>query len=498
MPCRLKSILAVTLLVWVTITICGRAQQTDQQPQPGQQPATTSPTPAPNAAEGQGASAQAPENPTGGQEQAAPEQTPTPSPDTRPLAGAQAIVPVLPSAGRNFILPSFSVWESGDTNSTLIPGQSQLQAATVPEGNLELHHLGRNNSLDLSYAGGGLLYETDWNQSAAFQAFAFDDQYTARRWNFFIADRVNYFPQASAGFGGLGFAGVFNETQGLGLGTGTSELNPAYAPEQTILTGHAGITSETAIAQLQYFLTSRTSVSALGSFGYQYYSQTGLISGNDRFGTLSIDHQLSATGSISFSYSITEFRYSGGSVAISDNLWRVGYGHRVGNHFTLTLLGGPELTYSAIYGVFGVRQRLSWGGQGRLAYRFERGSVSLSYLHYLTPGSGVFQGAESSTANATFHRELSRTWLGDLSVGWSRNGALSTYSLNPFFINPNNIDYEFGNLRLSHNLGPSLRAFAVYELQRQESGTAFLLGSTLLVRQVFGVGLEWHPRPFGF
>lgn len=496
MPCRLRSILAITLSVWITITICGRAQQTDQQSQAGAQPATTSPTPTSNTTEG--ASAQAPENSAGGQEQPAPEQTPTP-PDTRPLAGAQAIMPTLPAAGRSFILPSFSVWESADTNAPLMPGYSGgVEPAAIPEGNLDLHHLGRNNSLDMSYGAGGLIYETNLNQSAAFQSFAVDDQYTARRWNFFIADRVNYFPQAAAGFGGIGFAGVFNNTQSLGLGSGTSELNPAYAPEQSILTGRAGVTSETAIAQVQYFLSSKTSVSALGSFGYQYYSQTGLISGNDRFGTLSIDHQLTATESVSVSYSITEFRYSGGSVAISDNLWRVGYGHRVSNHVTLTLLGGPELTYSAIYGVFGVRQRLSWGAQGRLAYHLDRTSVSLSYLHYLTPGSGVFQGAETSTANAGLHRELSRTWLADLNIGWTKNGALSAYSLNPFFINPGNINYEFGSARLSHNLGRSLRAFAAYQLQREQSSAAFLFGSTLLVRQVFGVGLEWHPRPFGF
>lgn len=495
MPVGLRITLAITIFALMTATDLS-AQQGCQPPpsagtqaQPasaggGQPPANTPQMP------------QSPANETGtGQEQA----PAAPSTDTRPLAGAQAITPSLPSAGRSFIIPSLSIWEGADTNAILNPGYSHLEVAAIPLASLDLHVLGRHNTFDLNYGGGGIAYQTAWNNSSLFDDFQISDEYAARRWNLFIADRGTYLPQASAGFGGIGFAGVFDNVQSLGLGSGASELNPAYVPEASILTGRFGLASETGMAQVQYFLTPRTSATAMGSFGYQYYTQSGLLSGSDRYGVLSLDHQVTPTETVSFAYSITEFRYSGGSVAVSDNLWRIGYGHRIANHLTLSLLAGPELTYSAVRGVFGVKQRLSWAGQGELGYRVQRGSVSLFYLHYLTPGSGVFQGAQTSVARVTVTRELSRTWTSDLSVGWTTNTALTTYSLNPFFLNVGGFDTEFGTLRVSHNIGRSLRAFGVYGLEREQSGSPFLAGSTntLLVRHIFGVGLEWHPRPFG-
>ncbi|HEV3278922.1 MAG TPA: hypothetical protein VG860_19150 [Terriglobia bacterium] len=497
MPGTLRTKLAVTLVVWVVSTAGLRAQQNDQQ---AQTPGTTTQAPA-SPAQAPASSAQTPQSPIGGDQAAPPagEQPPATPVDTRPLAGAQEITPTLPLSGRSYLLSSFSVWQGADSNAPLMDGYSKLEVAAIPAASLNLHYVGQHNSLDVGYEGGGILYETDSTYSAPFEDVAITDQYTARRWNFFFADRFTYLPQASTGFGGIGFAGIFNNAQALGLGTGGTELNPAYIPEQSILTGTFGITSETGIAQLQYFVTPRTSVSAMGSFGYQYYSETGLLSGTDRYGVLSIDHQLSATQSVSFAYSITKFNYSGGSLAVSDNLWRVGYGYRVSNHFSLSLLLGPELTYSAIRGVYGVMQRVSWAGQGELGYHGQRGGFTLSYLHYLTPGSGVFQGAQSSVARVGVDRELTRRWSGDLSIGWVNDAALSTYSVDPFFINPGTINMEYGSARLSHDVGRYTRVFGVYELEREESGAPLVRGTTngLLLRHIFGVGLEWHPRPLG-
>ncbi len=499
MPGRLRTTLAVMLLGWVMSTAGVRAQDSSQEQQPAGSSAQSPATPQTSGTAPSSGSAAPPglQNPIAGQPQTETEQGAAPT-DTRPLAGAQAITPTLPSAGRSFLIPSFSIWEGGDTNSQLVPGYSGVSVAAIPVASLDLHDMGRHNSFDLTYGGGGFLFESNWSRSAAFDDFLISDQYTARRWNFFISDRGTYLPESALGFQGIGFAGVFNNTQALGLGSGSGQLNSVYTPEQSILTGYAGTLSETAIAQVQYFLTPRTSLSAVGAFGYQEYTQEGLTTSNDRFGVLSIDHQFTPTETLSFSYSIMQIRFSGGSVALSDNVWRVGYGHRVTNHFTLTLLAGPELTYSAVRGVFGVMERLNWFGQGSLGYQGERGGVTLRYLHYLTPGSGVFQGAETSIASFAVNRELSRTWTGYASVSWSTNTAFSSYSATTPYAAGGRFNYEYFNLRLSHHFGRSTRVFAVYELQHQSSGVPITVGgSRLLSGQVFGAGIEWHPRPFG-
>jgi len=501
MPGRLTSTLAVIALLCL-VARGVRAQDNSPAPDNGQQ-APTSGQQAPDAGQTQspapGTAAPPPglQNPLGGQTETE-SQSATPT-DTRPLAGAEAITPTLPTAGRSYFIPSFSFWEGGSTNARLISGYSSVALAAVPVGTLDLHTMGRHNSFDVDFGGGGLLYESNWNDSAAFDNLQISDTYKARRWTFFISDRASYWPESALGFEGIGFAGVFNNAQSLGIGGGAGELNGFYTPGQSFLTGYAGVTSDNAIAQFQYFLTPRTSVSAMGAFGYMHYNQQGLTGSNDRIGTFSIDHEFTPTQSLSLSYTVSEIHFNGGSVAFSDNLWRAGYGYRVTNHFTLTLVGGPELTYSAISGVFGVRRRFSWAGQGRLGYRGQRGGVNVSYLHYLTPGSGVFQGAETSVATVTANRELARRWTGDVTLGWSGSGAFASYSASSAYNRVGHINYEYGNLRLSHTLGHSSRVFAVYGLQHQESGAPVLPGSNsrLLIVQIFGVGIEWHPHPFG-
>jgi hypothetical protein len=488
----LRSILTIAVLIILASAAPGRPQDS------GQQPAT--PAQAPSPPPGLGTPPQVPQGSSGSQSQQGTgpgQESPAPV-DTRPLAGAEAITPTLPFSGRSFLLPSLSVWEGGDTNAVLMQGASQLEVAAIPVGSLDLHILGQHNNFNLTDSGGGILYQSAWNDSVGFDDVMISDEYTARRWSFVISDRASYLPQGSLGFGGIGFAGVFNNPQSLGLGTG-GQLNPAYSPQQSIVTGQYGTFSETGIGQAQYFLTPRTSISAVGAFGYQYYSEAGLLGGNDRYGVLTVDHQLTPTQTISLAYSVTQLRYDGGSVAVSNNLWRVGYAYRVTNHIALSLLAGPELTFSAERGVFGVRQNWSWAGQGSLGYHGQRGSVTLLYLHYLTPGSGVYQGAQTSVASVSVDRELSRTWSGDATVGWTNNSAISTYSINPAYAGVGSVNGEYASLRLSHNLGRSIRAFAVYNLEREESGAPLVAGSTnrLLVRQIFGVGLEWHARPLG-
>ena len=496
MPGRLETRLAVVLLVWVMSTPGVRAQESGQQPQ-GAGNRAQAPA-APQSSDVPQSSSPPPglQNPIGVAPQTESEQEGTET-DTRPLAGAEAILPTLLGSERSYIIPSFSFWQGGDSNPELIYGRSGVSAAAVPVASLDLHLAGRKNTLDLDYGGGAFLFESNWANSAGFDNFQISDAYTAKRWNFFISDRGSYLPQSALGFGGIGFAGVFNNAQSLGLGSG-SPLNSFYTPGQSLLTGYSGTLSNTAIAQFQYFLTPRTSASAVGAFGYQEYTQNGLTSSNDRFATLSVDHQLTPTETVNFAYTLMQIRYSGGSVALNDNLFRVGYAYRVTHRFTLNVTGGPELTYQAIQGVFGVKRRVSLSGQANLGYAARRGGVNLFFLHYLTPGSGVFQGAETSSATLSGNRELSRTWTGSASVGWSNNRALSTYALNPAFTEVGHLNYEYLNLRLSHQLGRSMRVFAVYDFQHQSSGAPIAAGSgRRLNNQIFGAGFEWHPRPFG-
>jgi hypothetical protein len=354
----------------------------------------------------------------------------------------------------------------------------------------------RRNLFSLDYRGGALIYETDSSLTSGFQEFGFSDKYTGARWNFLIADYLSFLPQTSLGFGGIGFGGGFTP-QSLGLGSGTG-LNAIYTPQGSILAGQAGTTTNTAIAQAQYNLTPRSALTAVGGFGLVHYSQAGLSSGNNAFATLAYDHRVSGFDTLTVAYTFAALRFNGGSEKINNYLLRLGYGHRVTGRLTLTLLGGPEYTESLVTGVSGVHRR--WGGNGQVtvSYKVERGSLSADYLHYISLGSGVFTGAVTDIVGGSFNREISRTWDASVGVGYSHNAALGPSSINPNFANPGKINYEYGHFRLSHHFGHFTEGFFTYELQRQQSGAAYVPGanSRVTIRHVFGIGLTVHPRPW--
>jgi hypothetical protein len=491
-----------TLTIASLVCTLGASQLWCQQPQsasPSQQ--QTAPNTQPSNPAGQSVTPGQPIpaiTPSTGPVEVTPSTTPTPA--TQPLAGAEMISPELPGSTHSYILPSFSLWEGADSNSLLVPGQQQFEAATIPVGAVDLNVVSRSNQFGLNYGGGGMIYDTSLGRSAWFQDGGFTDTYTTRRWSFLVSDRASYLPQASSGFAGIGYAGIFNNAQFLGVGSGQSQLNPISAPGQSVLTGQFAATSNVSIAQAEYQLNPTNSLSVTGSFGITRFEvSSSLQSGTNTLSVFSWDHQLSSTDSLSVSYSLVRYRYNGGSVAINSNLWRVGYGRRISHRMSFFALIGPQLNYSAFNLVPGVQKSLTLTGQARLSYQLQRLSFYASYLQYVSPGSGVFQGSKTDDTSAGLDARLTRNWDLSLSGGDSRNTALEAYSVNPAFPNPGVVQYEYGTVRLNHVLSRYTRVFAVYDLQHQTSGAAFVPGSTstALFRHVFGIGLELHPRPVG-
>jgi len=487
---------AVTALAWLLTASLVWPQDTSQQPATQQTPTPeTNPPPPANP------TPPSPVNPIGSEEQQnTGEQPAAPPSDTRPLAGAQELTPSLPGSGRSYLIPSFSDWTGADSDAQLIPGHTQYLAATIPVGSLDLRYSGRRNQFNLDYGGGGVIYPSESSQDAAFDQLTVSDYYDARRWNFLIMNRASYLPQASFGFGGFGYAGTFNTAESLGLGSGVTQMSQTFVPGQSLLFGRTATTTDNAVVQAQYFLTSRTSVTGVASYGIQHYAQAALLSGNNRLFVGSIDHQLSGTDTVSAAYDLVEYRFNGGSVAINDNVFQLGYAHRVTSRITATVLGGPAVIYSAFAGINGSQHQWTWQLNALVAYRAERGSLSLSYLHYATPGSGVFEGAQTQTVNGSFSRDITRTWTGTLSLSYARTSAIGTYSLPtaaPSASGLSPFNYEVGTLRLSRPIGHFVRFFAVYALEHQRAPAGVVPGliGNEIFRQIFGIGFELHPRP---
>src|SRR5438552_17847770 len=90
--------------------------------------------------------------------------------------------------------------------------------------------------------------------------------------------------------------------------------------------------------------------------------------------------------------------------------------------------------------------QLSASGRATLRYRFEKSSVSLSYHHYNTSGSGFFTGAKSDVGRITYTRPINRLWDMLADIGYTHNTRLFPLFLgipNPANVPSNSTSYNY-------------------------------------------------------
>jgi hypothetical protein len=121
----------------------------------------------------------------------------------------------------------------------------------------------------------------------------------------------------------------------------------------------------------------------------------------------------------------------------------------------------------------------------------------LSYDHGIAGGSGVLSGSIADTVTGSITSQLSRTFRGDLSVGYARNEPLSvgatTATANPIF------DYYYGTAGISHPFGHSVTLSLSYLSQYQHVDGTYCVGTVCgntILRQQISLGLNMHTRPF--
>lgn len=469
-----KCLLVTLLGLAVWLTVCGMAQAQDT---------STAPAGGPSQSVGN----------TDQNESSAPQE----QPDTHPLAGAY--LSTLGSAPElhSYLQPFFSIGELLETSPYNIPGtHGQLYPITVPMVGVELQVLHPSNDFSLGYQGGGFIYDNGAAPGASFHTASIMDSIQFRRGSLTLEDLFSYMPEAGFGlpgagmFGGLG-VGSFS---GLGLGGGAA-VNPAFVPNESILTGRYGAFNNTALIQGVYELTGRTSISAMGAYGLLQFngSAQGFTNGNDYDGLLGLNHEISARDTIGVSYVYTSFHYDGSPISFTSQAADFTYGRKITGRLALQLYLGPELvTYKDP--PVGTLQSVYASGMLSLTYALGRNGFSLYGGRFASGGGGVINGAETTMFSGGWHRELTRTWMSDATVGYSLNSTLKSALLST----GQHYDYWFGDLTLDHNIGRYVRFYVGYEYQRQAAsgtcnGAVCGLGFN---NQVFGVGLSFTPHPF--
>jgi hypothetical protein len=408
-----------------------------------------------------------------------------------PLSGVEEPTLGPRFAARNFLLPSVTVMSQMATNFSGA-GSGGPTAFNYVLGTLDLNHVSDRSELLLRYAGGAMLSSY---LNSAIQDVEFSYTYRWQRWSLLVGDQASYLSESSFGFGGVG---------GLAFLNGVSQFNPGGAfgsflnayltPNQTIPTIMVPRLSNTAVSQIEYTLSPRSSWTASGSYGMLNFLGVGFINSADALFQTGYNYAISPLSSVAVIYRYHDFRFTHLPQAIEDHLVQLGYARNITGRMNFQLVAGPsmELLRGA---VTGSANRLSWAVNSSLSYRLEHTTLVIGYDRFVTGGSGVLVGAQTGQVEAAVERKLSPRWQGSASLGYATNKSVFPSSIN---LGEQQYNSWYAALRFNHQLRPGMGLFMSYGARRQANNTPACATSsceTSSISHELSVGFSFDLRP---
>ena len=378
---KLQKLLAVLAVTWVLAVSSAHARQ----PQNGDAPPTDSTQPP---AQGNNADDRQTPAPAahglfvsvGSEDQNAGEV----QPDTNPLSGA-----VTPGLGfsqvRRLFDPAFRVAEGAD--SGVVAGTTD--SVTSLGGTFVFDQRWKASRFAAVYSGSETIYEPDSSLTQAYHDLTVSQEMHWGQWRLLLRDDLNVSPQSSFGALYTGAPGVPGQNSTL---TG---LTPALQTSETILTGLANRLSNTSVAEIDYSLTRRSTLTFVGSYGLLHFSQPGYFDSHSINASTGYNYALSPKNSIAVIYGYSTTHFTGASQ--ETHLVELAFGRKVTQRLSFQLAGGPQLLLSRNLGLSSNRS-WSWSLSGSLSYEMTRNTgYSLTYFHGITAGSEVSTWAQPPT-----------------------------------------------------------------------------------------------------
>ena len=206
------------------------------------------------------------------------------------------------------------------------------------------------------------------------------------RWTLTAADTLNYSPNSPFGGYGYSLAPASNAS------TTSSIINPQYVPNQTILTPYASSYLNTALGQVEYGLTRRSSWTATGSYGIMRFPDSGLYDTNQLVASTGYNHSLTARDSIYATYNYSQFHYTAYDSSFTSQNAQFGYSRKVTGRMSFQVSGGPEFINATSIGAS--QKKVQFSGSANVGYSRARTNFGLTYFAGVTGG---FRCADRST-----------------------------------------------------------------------------------------------------
>jgi hypothetical protein len=424
------------------------------------------------------------------------------TPDTSSLSGFDNFSFGMPNE-RSYWQPHAELYAAGGSNGLQTPTGETWTAWAIVSGGVDAYRNSGDSNLALSYSGGGMFANQSNVGNGTFQNLSFTDRYTFHRFAISVLDDFSFLPQDALGFAGLGGTLIPGATGAGGLGS-------AFTPGQSILIGQGRSIANASDGETDIFLTPRSSLTLVGGYSLLHYLDSDLLDYNSAIFRGGYNYQLTRKDTIAAFYQYDRISYSNFDQLITAQSGELSYGRRVTGRLAFQIAGGPQITTANIpitgtpvsgsAGAGSVTE-VGWTLSTSLSWQTQRGSMGGQYFHGVSGGSGVLGGGIDDTVTGSINRQLTRTFSGGITGGYSRLQGAPLSSLVAGGSSNQGYDYAFGGGTLGHPINRALALSLSYQLQYQTSNgaicTGTVCGSNVLVHLV-SLGLTWRARPLLF
>ena len=414
-------------------------------------------------------------------------------PDNRPITGFQQPTVGTPMERHSYWVPGVSYYNFIQSNGDIGGGQNSWSSTSYLGGNISLVENWSRSQLMLNYSGGGNFSTDSSIGNGWYQQLGASQTFNWSRLQLVLLDEFAYLPQAQFGFG----AGTGLSTPGVGgtLGGGLTGIGSGFTPGQTIFSAVGPRYFNTAGVQMTYQLSARSSVTVGGLYSLLRFTDPGNIESDQYVGNVGYNYQITRNNTIGLQYHYSAFHYLNNPQAIGDQMFQVVFARKITGRLALTLSAGPEITNFRVVAPPATKtQYVAGSGGATLSYLVPKGSISASYFHGVTGGSGVFLGATTDQVSGSATRRVSRVWSGEVHGGYARNRNAETAQ------GASNTSYDnfFGGVSLARPLGRNAMfnvGYTAYVERTELSGCTGSCSSSFTTNQI-SVGVSWHARPF--
>jgi len=410
---------------------------------------------------------------------------------------------------RNYLLLGVTANESVQyAPANNYSGPYQADSITRLFGSLDyLRTNGRSQTM-IDYRGGGFFFlNSDFPSSSnQVQQLTAQQHFSWHRTKLSLADSLSNFPGGEFGAGFFGGATAYN----LGLPPGSLPAGGNVSDFLGFNTfgglGHANYLTNVALADVTQEVTPRSSLTFTGAYAFtDHIGNQDFINSKQASAAASYNYQLTPRSTIGGFYGYQDIRFIGGD-QIMTNTVQGTFQHRISSTSGFALGGGPEFirfsgpivfTIGSIVISFPtVEHQVGASAYASFYQSIRHSTLSYSYDHQVTSGSGLFAGASSDIAQFSFSRPISRVWAADFEAGFVR---LSTVGNASGGILGNSYSYGFLGAGVQRRFGKSFSFYASYQFNDENfdnSSCGVTFNCTGLVqRHVAVAGISWRSRP---